>query len=231
MLGVQPKSPASGAGLVSFFDFVVECDGVELKELDSTFIDKIKGSENKPLKCKIYNIKSRMSREVAITPSRSWGGQGMLGVTIRFDTYFKADEHLVRVLDVVDGSPAQIAGLKPEKDYLLGTAERAFSDTQALDEECIRHIDKPVDFYVYNVDTDEVRIVTVLPTRDWGNQGLLGASVAFGYLHRLPARCRSTNGVSVEPERLHPNARDAMSDYDTSAADVAANEKLPHPSA
>mmetsp|Transcript_15144 Transcript_15144/g.47570 ORF Transcript_15144/g.47570 Transcript_15144/m.47570 type:complete len:257 (+) Transcript_15144:8-778(+) len=221
VLGVQPKSPASGAGLVSFFDFVVECDGVELKELDSTLIDKIKGSEGKPLPCKVYNIKSRTHRDVVITPSRSWGGQGMLGVTIRFDTYFKADEQLVRVLEVVAGSPAQIAGLKPESDYLLGTAERAFSDASALDEECSKHVDKPVEFYVYNVDADEVRVTTLLPTRDWGGRGLLGASVAFGYLHRLPARCRGTNGTSLEPDRpVHPNARDAMSE------DLA---DLPHP--
>lgn len=51
---------------------------------------------------------------MTITPSRRWGGQGMLGVTIRFDTYFEADQCLVRVLDVAPGSPAQIAGLKPE---------------------------------------------------------------------------------------------------------------------
>ena len=47
VLGVQPGSPASAVGLVSFFDFVVACDGArELRELDSTFIDKIKGSED-----------------------------------------------------------------------------------------------------------------------------------------------------------------------------------------
>ena len=31
VLGVQPGSPASAVGLVSFFDFVVACDGVELR--------------------------------------------------------------------------------------------------------------------------------------------------------------------------------------------------------
>ena len=44
VLGVQPNSPASDVGLVSFFDFVVAVDGVELRELDSTFIDKIKAA-------------------------------------------------------------------------------------------------------------------------------------------------------------------------------------------
>lgn len=76
----------------------------------------------------VYNIKSRQTRSVVITPTRNWGGQGMLGVTIRFDTYHNADEHLVRVLDVAPGSPAQVAGLLEGTDYLLGTAERVFGD-------------------------------------------------------------------------------------------------------
>lgn len=232
VLGVQPQSPASGAGLVSFFDFVVECDGVELKELDSTLIDKIKGFEDKPLGCKIYNIKSRTSRDVTITPSRNWGGQGMLGVTIRFDTYYKADERLVRVLEVEEQGPASLAGFTPGTDYLLGTAERAFADTLTLDEECNSHVDTPVEFYVYNADTDQVRVATVLPTRDWGppnsHKGLLGASVAFGYLHRLPARSRRTNGVSLEPVRpVHPNARDAIS---ASPSEIS-QQDLPRPPA
>ncbi|KAJ8601958.1 hypothetical protein CTAYLR_004447 [Chrysophaeum taylorii] len=230
VLGVQPASPASGAGLVSFLDFVVECDGTELKELDSTLIDKIKAFEDKPLACKIYNIKSRQTREVIITPRRGWGGHGLLGVTIRFDTYFKADEQLVRVLEIEDGSPAQIAGLRPQSDYLLGTAERAFADASALNEECARHLNRPVEFYAYNVDTDEVRVITVLPTHDWGGKGLLGAAVAHGYLHRLPARCRNTNGISVEPERpVHPNARNAMSDLDTPAPAAPADGAPPLP--
>ena len=73
---------------------------------------------------------------------------------------------------------------------------------------------------MYNVDSDEVRVVAMLPTYSWGGGGWLGASVAHGYLHRLPARCRGTNGISVEPDRLvAPNARDAMP---APPADVAA---------
>jgi len=211
VLGVQPNSPASDVGLVSFLDFVVACDGVELRELDSTFIDKIKASEDKPLPCTVYNIKSRTERAVMITPTRNWGGQGMLGVTIRFDTYHKADEHLVRVLDVSPGSPAAVAGLVEGTDYLLGTAERVFGDADVLNDECTLSLERSVEFYVYNVDSDEVRVVAMLPTYSWGGGGCLGASVAHGYLHRLPARCRGTNGISVEPDRLvAPNARDAM---------------------
>ena len=68
--------------------------------LDQTFVEMIKASENKPLPLTIYNIKSETTRDVVITPRRGWGGQGMLGVTIRFDTYWRAEESLVRVLEV-----------------------------------------------------------------------------------------------------------------------------------
>lgn len=62
----------------------------------------------------------------------------------------------VRVLEVVPGSPSHIAGLKPEDDYLLGTAERVFKDPNILLEEVTAHLDQPMAFYVYNTKTDEV---------------------------------------------------------------------------
>ena len=44
----------------------------------------------------------------------------MLGVTIRFDSYYNAEEHICHVLDVEVNSPAELAGLQPNVDYLLG---------------------------------------------------------------------------------------------------------------
>ena len=111
---------------------------------------------------------------------------------------------------VADGSPAAQAGLVAGADYLLGTAERVFSDADALLDECTLHLDAAVEVYVYNVDSDEVRVTVLVPTYTWGGDGCLGADVAHGYLHRLPTRCRGTNGVSIEPDRpVAPNARDA----------------------
>ena len=48
----------------------------------------------------------------------------MLGVTIRFDTYHEAEENLCHILEVETNSPADLAGLLPMSDYLLGTAEK-----------------------------------------------------------------------------------------------------------
>ena len=44
VLGVQANSPAAKGGLVSFFDFIVQANGIPLQCLDSTFIDLIKVS-------------------------------------------------------------------------------------------------------------------------------------------------------------------------------------------
>jgi len=198
VLGVQPNSPASGVGFVPFFDFIVSANGVPLNKMDGTFMGMIKMSEDRPLPISIYNWKNNSLREVQIIPRKNWGGQGMLGVTIRFDTYFQADRKLVRVIEVVPHSPAHKAGLQPLKDYLLGTAERAFTDSEMLFSTLKNSLDQPVDLFVYNTDTDTVRIVVVLPTLSWGGEGIFGANIAHGYLHQLPAQCRNTMGKSLE---------------------------------
>eukprot|EP01032_Pedospumella_encystans_P028999 gene28999-32747_t len=197
VLGVQANSPAALGGLVSFFDFIVEANGIPLRTLDNTFIDLIKASEDKPLPLKIYNWKNKTFRDIILTPSRNWPGEGMLGVTIRFDSYKDAEEQMLHVLEIETNSPAELAGLVPFKDYLLGTAEKAFTDADVLFEELSDHLDRPVEFYVYNTDTDEVRVVVLMPTEDWGGEGergILGANVAYGYLHVLPAHCCETIG-------------------------------------
>jgi len=197
VLGVQAHSPAAKGGLVSFFDFIVAANGIPLKTLDSTFIDLIKASEDKELPLEIYNWKNRTLREITLVPSKNWPGEGMLGVTIRFDTYKDAEEQMLHVLEVEANSPAELAGLQPFKDYLLGTAEKAFVDADVLYQELMEHIESPVEFYVYNTDTDEVRVVVIMPTDEWGGEGVLGANVAFGYLHVLPSSCCDTIGVSA----------------------------------
>lgn len=136
-------------------------------------------------------------------------------MTIRFDSYLNAEEHLLHVLDVETNSPAELGGLQAETDYLLGTAEVSFHDVDTLHEVLESNINHPVEFYVYNSTTDEVRttrgfsfssfqrkcqvrIVVIMPSTDWGGSGgLFGGSVAQGYLHVLPSQCCQSVGKSV----------------------------------
>ena len=61
-----------------------------------------------------------------------------------------------------------------------------FSDADALLDECQLHLDAAIEVYVYNVDSDEVRVAVVVPTYQWGGDGCLGCGVGSGYLHQLP---------------------------------------------
>jgi hypothetical protein len=121
-----------------------------------------------------------------------------LGVTIRLDDYGGADERLIRVLEVEPSSPAAICGLVENQDYLLGTTGESFDSVNTLAQVLQAHVDRVVEVYVYNTDSDVVRVVALMPTYAWGGNGLLGAEVATGYLHRLPKSCRDTIGSSVE---------------------------------
>lgn len=42
--------------------------------------------------------------------------------------------------------------------------------------------------YVYNVDDDCCREVTIKPNTKWGGDGSLGCGIGYGYLHRIPVR-------------------------------------------
>ena len=184
----------------------------------------------------VWNIKSQEQRFVDLIPNDDWGGAGLLGVTIRLDNYGGADERLIRVLEVEEDSPASVAGLVPMKDFLLGTTALAFGSTQILASVLENHIDSVVEIYVYNSDSDMVRVVGLMPTFNWGGRGLLGAEVGTGYLHRLPNACRKTIGQSVERKVrwMNKKSQDAAADSEDStdehgaAIDETTLEMEPH---
>ena len=99
-----------------------------LDKLDSSFIDIICEFEGKPLSLEVLNLKVGSIRSVSLTPSRQWQGEGLLGMTIRFDTVHEEElnEAMCHILDVEKGSPAERAGLRANEDFLLGTSDTTF---------------------------------------------------------------------------------------------------------
>ena len=162
----------------------------------------------------VWNIKSKTQRVIQLTPSNNWNGTGLLGVTIRADDYAQAEDKLLRILDVEKNSPAAIAGLTPLTDYLLGTSTESFENEDILAEVLQKQVDKVFEVYVYNTETDVVRVVSIMPTLSWGGPGLLGCEVGRGYLHRLPTACRSTNGMSFE-RKIRMGARPTVKTLDS----------------
>ena len=58
----------------------------------------LKAGVNKELTITVYSSKTRTVRQTTIMPSMTWGGQGLLGVSIRFCSFEGANENVWHVL-------------------------------------------------------------------------------------------------------------------------------------
>lgn len=113
-------------------------------------------------------------------------GNPSLGVTLQW-TSLSAASNIWHILDVPASSPADVAGLLPYSDYILGTPEGVLHGEGGLGELVEDHIGRPLRLYVYNNEYDVTREVTIHPSRDWGGEGALGCVLGYGALHRIPA--------------------------------------------
>lgn len=91
----------------------------------------LKNSVDKPLKLLVFNSKNQDVRELVLTPNNKWGGQGLLGVSIKFSSFEGAHENVWHILDVHPNSPADVAGLKANSDYIIG-ADSVINDVRSL---------------------------------------------------------------------------------------------------
>lgn len=56
---------------------------------------------------------------------------------------------------------------------------------------------KPLKLYVYNVESDTVREVSLTPNSGWGGEGCLGCDIGYGYLHRIPSSVDRSKPISA----------------------------------
>ncbi|XP_071347464.1 Golgi reassembly-stacking protein 1a [Trachinotus anak] len=184
--GVQPNSPAEKAGLQPFFDFILSLDNKRLNEENDLLKELLKANMERAVMMEVYSTKSTRVRELEVVPSNMWGGQGLLGASVRFCSYQGASENVWHVLDVEASSPAALAGLQPHCDYIVG-ADQVLQDSEDFFSLIEAHEGKPLKLLVYNTLTDGCREVVVTPNGAWGGEGSLGCGIGYGYLHRIPA--------------------------------------------
>lgn len=65
---------------------------------NDTLKELLKAGVDQELKMTVYSSKTQSVRTVSITPSSNWGGQGLLGVSIRFCSFEGANENVWHVL-------------------------------------------------------------------------------------------------------------------------------------
>uniref|UniRef100_A0A3B4B450 Uncharacterized protein n=1 Tax=Periophthalmus magnuspinnatus TaxID=409849 RepID=A0A3B4B450_9GOBI len=231
--GVQPNSPAEKAGLLPYFDFILSLDNKRLNEENELLKEVLKANMERPIRMEVYSTKTMRVREVEVVPSNMWGGQGLLGASVRFCSYQGANENVWHVLDVEVRSPAALAGLQPHNDYIIG-ADQVLQDSEDFFSLIEAHEGKALKLMVYNTQTDTCREVVVTPNGAWGGEGSLGCGIGYGYLHRIPVQDDAptpelptpTTQVSLQTEPLPPPIQRVM---DPGFSDTYAPELSPDP--
>ncbi|KAF8574892.1 hypothetical protein K439DRAFT_1407335 [Ramaria rubella] len=205
ILRVTPGSPASHTDLEAFFDFVVGLEGNPFSsDIDASELERIvESNEDTPLNLLVWSSKTQQTRLVAVTPSRVWSSQydngasssqpSLLGLSMRLCEPEFALDNVWHVLDVLEGSPAESAGLVPYGDWIVGWSGGALHVEGDFYDVVEAHVDKPLRVYVYSYDFDTLREVVLVPNRQWGGEGLLGCVFGFGLLHRVPVTEPSHN--------------------------------------
>lgn len=195
---VMSNSPAEKAGLSPFFDFILEIDSISVPdETIEFFSDYIAKSQNQSLKMKVYSLKTSSFRDVVLIPNTKWGNEASmsmkLGCTIRYETARKAIESVWRILEVLKESQADIAGLRPNNDYIVGSGISLFHESD--DFYTFIHSSSSDPLYVYNIIDDTFRYV-LLPPKKEGET--LGCDIGIGYIHQIPLRSESNPSTKLE---------------------------------
>uniref|UniRef100_A0A1A8EZ02 PDZ GRASP-type domain-containing protein n=1 Tax=Nothobranchius korthausae TaxID=1143690 RepID=A0A1A8EZ02_9TELE len=185
--GVQEHSPALKAGLEPFFDFILSIGNTRLNKESDLLRDLLKANMEKAVRLEVYNSKTQRVRELEVTPSNMWGGQGLLGASVCFCSFEGANESVWHVLDVEADSPAALAGLIAQEDFIVG-ADQVLQDSEDIFSLIEANEGKPMKLLVYNTHTNQCREVVVTPNGAWGGEGSLGCGIGYGYLHRIPTR-------------------------------------------
>lgn len=167
-----------------WFDYIVGINGRPIDNPDpSLFAQEVQNCAGGTVTFGLWSAKGQRVREMHIPVPVDTAS---LGLALQFAPISLA-ANIWHVLDVPANSPADVAGLLPYSDYILGSPEGALHGESALGELVEDFIGRPLRLYVYNNEYNVAREVTIQPSRSWGGDGALGCTLGYGALHRLPA--------------------------------------------
>lgn len=179
------------APLVPYLDVVVSVNGVALGEESSrtgVFEREVAGSVDKPMLLEVYNVKTRRQRLVQMTPSRAWGGDGLLGLQVHHDALGDDADAVLHVMEVEAGSPAAQYGFVANDDYLLGTMDGPFKSVDEFVDFCTNAtVGETVLLFLLSTASDAVRAVVIVWDETLTAHGL-GVTLASGHIHTMPNR-------------------------------------------
>ncbi|KAL4710728.1 hypothetical protein ACJJTC_004373 [Scirpophaga incertulas] len=150
ILRVQDGSPGQKANLEAFFDFIIAIENTRLDQDNDTLKELLKKNVDNP------NIKN------------------VYLVSVFDFVPLKGPLKIVwHVLEVHPSSPAELAGLRPFSDYIIG-ADSVMHESEDFFTLIEAHEGRALKLYVYNANDDTCREVTITPNHNWGGEGRFG---------------------------------------------------------
>ncbi|KAL1303315.1 hypothetical protein AAFC00_006719 [Neodothiora populina] len=170
--------------LEPWFDFIIGINGRTLDSSDpNLFAAEIRNCAGSNISLGVYCAKGQQIREIYVAvPAETQS----LGISLQWSP-LACTEDVWHILDVIPNSPADVAGLLPYSDYVIGSPEGLMRGENGLGEIIEDFMNRPLRLYVYNHEYDVTRMITITPHRHWGGDGALGCVLGFGALHRVPA--------------------------------------------
>ena len=103
--------------------------------------------------------------ETQITPTK-WtdSPKEVLGISIRHCAIKDANDFVWHIQEVFPNSPASAAGLRENTDYIIASDRFFFQDSEDFFHLIEDHMGKPVGLWVYNSESDDIRLVRWAPT-------------------------------------------------------------------
>lgn len=170
--------------LEPWFDFIIGINGRTIDNADhSLFATEVRNCAGSSISLGVYSVKGQVIREiyVGVPPDGS-----SLGVSLQWAP-LGLGEDVWHILDVMPSSPADVAGLLPYSDYVIGSPDSQLHGEAALGNLIEQFMNRQLRLWVYNNEYDVTRLVTITPTKGWGGEGAMGCVLGYGALHRVPA--------------------------------------------
>ncbi|TNN03027.1 hypothetical protein fugu_000056 [Takifugu bimaculatus] len=178
---VHDNSPGHQAGLEPFFDFIISiCDTRLVGSQQEDFTRVLPGAVTD---WNVFVEQGQRHLDTAVEHERGKTHQD--AVIQQQDAGCQGDDRRAQQHEVERDSPAALAGLRAQTDYIIGT-DTLMNESDDLFSIVEEYQGKELKLYVYNTETDNCREVLITPNGDWGGDGSLGCSIGYGYLHRVP---------------------------------------------
>lgn len=170
--------------LEPWFDFVIGINGRTIDNADPRlFATEVRNCAGSSISLGVYSVKGQVIREIyaSVPPDGS-----SLGISLQWAP-LGLGEDVWHILDVMPSSPADVAGLLPYSDYVIGSPDGQLHGEAALGNLIEHFMNRPLRLWVYNNEYDVTRLVTITPAKGWGGEGAMGCVLGYGALHRVPA--------------------------------------------